>query len=85
MPNKHNQIWYSVVGEDMTVGDGRQEELSPAGPAEDGPDHMTMATPPLTDGNSIADEVDSQVSFICVLLLLTASILLSPAEWRVAV
>ena len=45
----------------MNIGDDRHEGLSPAGPAEDAQDGMAMATPPLTDGHSIPDEVGSQV------------------------
>ena len=45
----------------MTLGEDRHEGLSPAGPAEDAQDGMAMATPPLTDGHSIPEEVGSQV------------------------
>ncbi|KAA6426441.1 MAG: sister chromatid cohesion 1 4 [Trebouxia sp. A1-2] len=48
------------AGGDMTIGDDRYEGLSPAGPAEDAQDGMATATPPLTDGHSIPEEVGSQ-------------------------
>lgn len=48
------------AGDDTTLGEDCHEGLSPAGPAEDAQDGMAMATPPLTDGHSIPEEVGSQ-------------------------